>query len=409
MSNPRDEIWIDMVHFDTRAGDALWDGEAPRDAPVWYAEVAAHIRSARAVGHPAELSDEPHVVASMRRAALGDTGVQVQRPASRRTVGRVVAMKASAIATAGVIGITTAAATIGTVVNVVVPAIENQFVTSGPEQQEDEGSPATDPSHRHRGAGAPVTGATERCDVQAGSCIDGDVATNRATSTDRGIPRDDAGRHTGMPEEHDADSHHAARTPPPPPAAALGEHSGGGQPSEPVGPAGDTGSSAHPRSDQGGPLLTQGPPPATTAPTEGGTRASKAVPSDARAQAVEPDRPVPAARGGAKLSAGTTSSAGPPGASQVAETPAAQRRAAGEWPPSGNLTTPTVAGTADPAGQSPGRFTDPPGRSAEAPTPTSQGSAAVGETGTHGPAPAGATPDSRPEPTIDRRAPVPAR
>jgi hypothetical protein len=26
---PRDEIWIDMMQFDTRAADRLWEGSAP--------------------------------------------------------------------------------------------------------------------------------------------------------------------------------------------------------------------------------------------------------------------------------------------------------------------------------------------------------------------------------------------
>jgi hypothetical protein len=129
VTSARDQIWIDMIQFDVRAADGLWEGTAPADgAPAWYDDVSGLIETATGPAEPNELVDEPVVVEDMHRTTLGGCS---RRRHHRRTVGRVVAMKAAAATTAGVLGIAAAAATTGlvaTVASVVVPAIEEHVL-----------------------------------------------------------------------------------------------------------------------------------------------------------------------------------------------------------------------------------------------------------------------------------------
>jgi hypothetical protein len=130
--SPRDEIWIDMMQFDVRAADRLWEGTAPaQGAPGWYDDVSGLIETASGPAEPHELVDEPIVVEDMHRTALG------RRPRHcrhRRTVGRVIAMKAAFATTAGVFGVAAAAAAttgiVATVASVVVPVIEEHVLSA---------------------------------------------------------------------------------------------------------------------------------------------------------------------------------------------------------------------------------------------------------------------------------------
>jgi hypothetical protein len=122
----RDEIWIDMVQFDVGAADRLWEGTAPaQGAPGWYDDVSGLIETAHGPAEPHELVDEPIVVDDMQRATLGRPHRQCRH---RRTVGRVIAMKAVAATTASVLGVAAAAAAttgiVATVTGMVVPMIE---------------------------------------------------------------------------------------------------------------------------------------------------------------------------------------------------------------------------------------------------------------------------------------------
>jgi hypothetical protein len=138
--SPRDEIWIDMMQFDVRAADRLWERTAPvQGAPGWYDDVSGLIETASGPAEPHELVDEPVVVEDMRRTTLG------RRPrhcAHRRTVGRVIAMKAAAATTASVFGVAAAAAAttgiVATLASVVVPVIEEHVL-----RVQDEREPTT--------------------------------------------------------------------------------------------------------------------------------------------------------------------------------------------------------------------------------------------------------------------------
>ena len=128
MTAGRDDVWVDMTQFDPRLADRVWEGDLrDPDAPPWYADVAAAIRRARGPAEPGELIDEPVVVASMSRAALGHR-VNVRHRRQRSTaLPRLVAMKATAtVASATMVGV--AAATTGLVAGVVVPAINEHVV-----------------------------------------------------------------------------------------------------------------------------------------------------------------------------------------------------------------------------------------------------------------------------------------
>src|SRR5262245_38567038 len=143
VTSARDEIWIDMIQFDVRAADRLWEGTAPADgAPAWYDDVSGLIETATGPAEPHELVDEPVVVEDMHRTAHGRCS---RRHQHRRTVGRVVAMKAAAVTTVGVMGVAAAAAAttglVATVAGVIAPAIEGHVMITG--GAADSGTPAT--------------------------------------------------------------------------------------------------------------------------------------------------------------------------------------------------------------------------------------------------------------------------
>jgi len=123
--SPRDEIWIGMMQFDARAADRLWErGAPPQDAPGWYGDVSGLIETANGPAEPHELVDEPIVVEDMHLTTRGRSPRHCHRG---RTVGRVIAMKAAFVTTAGVLGVAAAAAAttgiVATMASVVVPVI----------------------------------------------------------------------------------------------------------------------------------------------------------------------------------------------------------------------------------------------------------------------------------------------
>jgi hypothetical protein len=137
VTSARDEIWIDMVQFDVRAADRLWEGIPPaHGAPEWYDDVSGLIETASGPAEPHELVDEPVVVEDMHETALG----RPRRCRHRRTLGRVVAMKAAAATTASVLGVAAAAAAttgiVATMASVVVPAIEEHVLMADDDDQE---------------------------------------------------------------------------------------------------------------------------------------------------------------------------------------------------------------------------------------------------------------------------------
>jgi hypothetical protein len=134
--SPRDEIWIDMMQFDVRAADRLWEGRAPaQGAPGWYDDVSGLIETASGPAEPHELADEPVVVEDMHRTTLG-TSRHCRR---RRTVGRVIALKAAAATTASVFGVAAAAAAttglVATMASVMVPVIEEHVFLAADEPE----------------------------------------------------------------------------------------------------------------------------------------------------------------------------------------------------------------------------------------------------------------------------------
>jgi hypothetical protein len=137
--SPRDEIWIDMMQFDVRAADSLWEGSAPpQDAPRWYGDVSGLIETSRGPAEPHELVDEPIVVKHMHRTTLAGRPRDCHRG---RTLGRVIAVKAGAATAASVFGVTVAvaaAATTGVVASMArlaAPVIKEHVVLAqdGPE------------------------------------------------------------------------------------------------------------------------------------------------------------------------------------------------------------------------------------------------------------------------------------
>jgi hypothetical protein len=150
----RDEIWVDMVQFDTETADRVWDGALrDADAPHWYRDLRGWIHRARGPAEADELADESLVVESMRRVTLDDRIAELPRRKGVRTLGRVVAMKAAAAATTSVVSVAAAAATTGIVATVaatvvvpvihekVIPAIEDQLspAASGDDSGDDSG------------------------------------------------------------------------------------------------------------------------------------------------------------------------------------------------------------------------------------------------------------------------------
>jgi hypothetical protein len=139
----RDDIWIDMVQFDVRAADRLWEGIPPEHgAPGWYDDVSGLIETASGPAEPHELVDEPVVVEDMHQTTLGGPR-QCRHP---RTVGRLIAMKAAAATTASVVGVAAAAAAttgiVATVASVVVPVIEEHVLPADDDEREST-TPAT--------------------------------------------------------------------------------------------------------------------------------------------------------------------------------------------------------------------------------------------------------------------------
>jgi hypothetical protein len=140
----RDEIWIDMIQFDVRAADRLWEGTAPAEgAPGWYDDVSGLIGTATGPAEAHELVDEPIVVEDMHHTTLDRSS---RRRHQRRTVGRVMAMKAAAATTASVLGVAAAAAAttgiFATVAGMVVPVIEKHVLLVTDDTPES-GTPAT--------------------------------------------------------------------------------------------------------------------------------------------------------------------------------------------------------------------------------------------------------------------------
>jgi hypothetical protein len=132
MTSSRDELWVDMVQFDTTIADQIWDGDArDPDTPRWYDDMRALIRRARGPGEPDELVDEPVLLDTMHRAARGAIITRLPRRSGVRTLGRIVAMKAAAATTASVVSVAAAAATTGIVATVaatVVVPVLNEHV-----------------------------------------------------------------------------------------------------------------------------------------------------------------------------------------------------------------------------------------------------------------------------------------
>jgi hypothetical protein len=166
----RDEIWIDMIQFDVRVADRLWEGIPPaHGAPEWYDDVSELIETASGPAEPHELVDEPVVVEDMHKTTLG-------RPRRCRhgwTLGRVIAMKAAAATTASVLGVAAAAAAttgiVATMASVVVPAIEEHVLLAdddreapvpvGPRSRYSGGAPNTRPERQPNDLAAPPPAA----------------------------------------------------------------------------------------------------------------------------------------------------------------------------------------------------------------------------------------------------------
>jgi hypothetical protein len=160
VTSARDEIWIDMVQFDVRAADRLWEGIPPaQGAPEWYDDVSGLIETASGPAEPCELVDEPVVVEDMHKTTLG----RPRHCRHGRTLGGAVAMKAAAATTAGVLGVAAAAAAttgiVATMASVVVPAIEEHVlmaddddqeaaVPAAPDGRDSGGTPDTRPKHQ---------------------------------------------------------------------------------------------------------------------------------------------------------------------------------------------------------------------------------------------------------------------
>ncbi|MFP3900685.1 MAG: hypothetical protein ACLFXM_07500 [Acidimicrobiia bacterium] len=390
MSTPRDEIWVDMVQFDTRTADAIWDGDGPLDAPRWYAEMAARIHAARAPADPLELADEPEVVDTMRRAVLGQTVTRVRRPAPMRLLGRAVAMKASAVVTVSVLGITAAAATIGTVATVVVPAIERQFVT-GQQPEDDQEAEGSVPGP---GTGDPDTSGAEagvpgQCAGRVPSCADRDLATERDASRDG--PRPEA-----RPDEpHDGGDDAEALTTTGDPSgseeaaaetSAIDEPAGVAEQSAPPATTADgpTTTTEQPTTGETtgdqptttatpGPTTTTGPPTSTTGgpagphrPTDAGPLASdRGAPDTPTANAGDPPPPAGASPGVAAAQE-HDDHAPDPAAQPDPEPPA---RAA--EPPAGAAEPPATPpdGPGQPAGTDPGEVPDTAGGNGDGTAP----------------------------------------
>jgi hypothetical protein len=146
-----------MAQFDTGLADRLWEGlPPPGDAPEWYGKVSALIHAASAPAGPSDLAGEASIVARMQAAvvdaaaeppgaidprhavvrrravdsprhlAAGRRAAQHEQGHGARLVGRIVAVKAVALTTAVVLGVTAAAATTGIVATVVVPALQDR-------------------------------------------------------------------------------------------------------------------------------------------------------------------------------------------------------------------------------------------------------------------------------------------
>jgi hypothetical protein len=146
-----------MAQFDTGLADRLWEGlPPPGDAPEWYGKVSTLIRAASAPAGPSDLAGEASIVARMQAAVVDDAAdtpraidlrhavvgrravdsprhlaarrraAQREQGHGARLVGRIVAVKAVALSTAVVLGVTAAAATTGIVATVVVPALQHR-------------------------------------------------------------------------------------------------------------------------------------------------------------------------------------------------------------------------------------------------------------------------------------------
>jgi hypothetical protein len=169
-----DDLWIGMAQFDTGLADGLWEGlPPPDDAPEWYGKVSGLIHAASAPAGPSDLAGEASIVARMQAAivdAAADPSREIDlrhavvrrravesprhlaaRPRAAqheqghraRLVGRIVAVKAVAVTTAVVLGVTAAAATTGIVATVVVPALQDRDQpTEVPAVGGDEGGPS---------------------------------------------------------------------------------------------------------------------------------------------------------------------------------------------------------------------------------------------------------------------------
>jgi hypothetical protein len=158
VTSARDEIWIDMVQFDVRAADRLWEGIPPaQGAPEWYDDVSGLIETASGPAEPCELVDEPVVVEDMHKTTLG----RPRHCRHGRTLGGAVAMKAAAATTAGVLGVAAAAAAttgiVATMASVVVPAIEEHVLMADDDQEA-----AVPPAPRSRDSGGTPDTRPER-------------------------------------------------------------------------------------------------------------------------------------------------------------------------------------------------------------------------------------------------------
>jgi hypothetical protein len=180
-----DDLWIEMAQFDTGLADGLWEGlPPPDDAPEWYGKVSGLIHAASAPAGPSDLAGEASIVARMQAAivdaaadppreidlrhavvsrravesprhlAARPRAAQHEQGHRARLVGRIVAVKAVAVTTAVVLGVTAAAATTGIVATVVVPALQDRDQpTDVPAVGVDQGG-SSDGSESPSGSGA---------------------------------------------------------------------------------------------------------------------------------------------------------------------------------------------------------------------------------------------------------------
>jgi hypothetical protein len=219
VTSARDDIWIDMVQFDVRAADRLWEGIPPaQGAPEWYDDVSDLIETASGPAEPHELVDEPVVVEDMHQTTRCRS---VRRCRHRRTVGRLIALKAAAATTASVLGVAAAAAaTTGLVATVVVPVIE-EHVLPADYDQEESATPAA--PRAGDSSGSPDTGPEGRAADVAAAPTAGPAtpASPQPADPEPSVGSASADPTEPVPAPDSAMLAPAVADPPPPPAPAA--------------------------------------------------------------------------------------------------------------------------------------------------------------------------------------------